>query len=249
MLHTTDIYSHTLDNIIESKLTLCQNQKKTFPIWFFNSFSNKVPETQFHARNMGLMFVWVGVCNTFVETEEVEIIEWYQSCICRGTLIEGATALWSAACAGYVDVVEELTKAGADPNTKSLGTSRSPALRVACLEGKNAVSKTHCESIYHSTNLFASLSFREWRHLVELEGPDVSNGSLPKVLGLFVSTKAGFTSIHTFYFEIWSQTWGASMHGEMNHKNDCFNNFNLNDYENIWNDAMPGSPLICIKLM
>ena len=26
-------------------------------------------------RNMGLMFVWVGVCNTFVETEEVEILK------------------------------------------------------------------------------------------------------------------------------------------------------------------------------
>ena len=72
-----------------------------------------------------------------METEEVGIPKNNNiTRVCRGTLIEGATALWSAACAGYVDVVEELIKAGADPNTKSLGTSRSPALRVACLEGR-----------------------------------------------------------------------------------------------------------------
>ena len=58
---------------------------------------------------------------------------------------------------------------------------------------------------------------------VELGGPDLSNGTLPKPLGLSSSTKVGFTSIHAFYFEIWFQTSGVSMDGERN-KNDCFNN-------------------------
>ena len=41
---------------------------------------------------------------------------------------------------------------------------------------------------------------------VEMGGPDVVNATLPKPLGLWDSTKVGFTSIHVFYFELWSQT-------------------------------------------
>ena len=41
---------------------------------------------------------------------------------------------------------------------------------------------------------------------VEMGGPDVVFGTLPEPLGLWASTKVGFTSIHGFYFEFWSQT-------------------------------------------
>ena len=35
---------------------------------------------------------------------------------------------------------------------------------------------------------------------VEMGGPDVVFGTLPEPLGLWASTKVGFTSIHGFYF-------------------------------------------------
>ena len=41
---------------------------------------------------------------------------------------------------------------------------------------------------------------------VEMGGPGVVYGTLPKPLGLWASTKVGFTSIHGFYLELWSQT-------------------------------------------
>ena len=41
---------------------------------------------------------------------------------------------------------------------------------------------------------------------VQLGGPNVANGALPKPFGLCGSTKVGFTLIHAFYFEIRSQT-------------------------------------------
>ena len=41
---------------------------------------------------------------------------------------------------------------------------------------------------------------------VEMGGPDMVFGTLPEPLGLWASTKVGFTSIHGFYFELWSQT-------------------------------------------
>ena len=49
---------------------------------------------------------------------------------------------------------------------------------------------------------------------VELEVPEVANGTLPKPLGLCGSTKVGFISIQALYFEILPQTWGESMHGK-----------------------------------
>ena len=42
----------------------------------------------------------------------------------------------------------------------------------------------------------------------------MSNGTLPKPLGLCGSTKVGFISIQALYFEILPQTWGESMHGK-----------------------------------
>ena len=45
---------------------------------------------------------------------------------------------------------------------------------------------------------------------VEMAGPDVVCGILPKPLGLWASTKVGFTWIHGFYFELWSQMYGTS---------------------------------------
>ena len=36
---------------------------------------------------------------------------------------------------------------------------------------------------------------------VEMGGPDVVYGTLPKPLGVGASTKVGFTSIHGFYFD------------------------------------------------
>ena len=47
----------------------------------------------------------------------------------------------------------------------------------------------------------------------------MSNITFPKPLGLCGSTKVILTLIHASYFEIWSQTRGASMHGERE-KND-----------------------------
>ena len=37
---------------------------------------------------------------------------------------------------------------------------------------------------------------------VDIGGPDVAYGTLPKPLGLWASTKVGFTSIHGFYLEV-----------------------------------------------
>ena len=41
---------------------------------------------------------------------------------------------------------------------------------------------------------------------MKMGGPKVVYGILPKQLGLWASTKVGFTLIHGFYFELWSQT-------------------------------------------
>ena len=53
----------------------------------------------------------------------------------RDTLIEGVTSLWAAVCGGHLEVVQVLTKFGADVNSTTFGQSKSPMLRVACLEG------------------------------------------------------------------------------------------------------------------
>ena len=40
---------------------------------------------------------------------------------------------------------------------------------------------------------------------VEVGGLDVVCGTLLKPLGLWASTKVGFTSIHGLYFELWKK--------------------------------------------
>jgi Fem-1 family protein b len=51
-----------------------------------------------------------------------------------GYVIEGASALWCAACAGHLNVVKTLVKAGADVNHPT--KSNSTPLRAACFDGR-----------------------------------------------------------------------------------------------------------------
>ncbi|XP_050296415.1 protein fem-1 homolog B isoform X1 [Anthonomus grandis grandis] len=51
-----------------------------------------------------------------------------------GYVIEGATSLWCAACAGHLNVVKTLVKAGADVN-HATATNSTP-LRAACFDGR-----------------------------------------------------------------------------------------------------------------
>ncbi|RZC32328.1 Ankyrin repeat domain containing protein [Asbolus verrucosus] len=51
-----------------------------------------------------------------------------------GYVIEGASALWCAACAGHLSVVKTLVKAGADVNHPT--KSNSTPLRAACFDGR-----------------------------------------------------------------------------------------------------------------
>lgn len=51
-----------------------------------------------------------------------------------GYMIEGATALWCAACAGHLNVVKSLVKAGADVNHPT--KTNSTPLRAACFDGR-----------------------------------------------------------------------------------------------------------------
>lgn len=51
-----------------------------------------------------------------------------------GYVIEGATALWCAACAGHLNIVKELVKAGADVNHPT--KTNSTPLRAACFDGR-----------------------------------------------------------------------------------------------------------------
>jgi len=59
------------------------------------------------------------------------------SVVLAGHLIEGATALWAAACAGHLKVVKTLVKAGADVN--KVTQSHSTPLRAACYGGHTEV--------------------------------------------------------------------------------------------------------------
>ncbi|CAG9766351.1 unnamed protein product [Ceutorhynchus assimilis] len=51
-----------------------------------------------------------------------------------GYVIEGATALWCAACAGHLNIVKILVKVGADVNHAT--KTNSTPLRAACFEGR-----------------------------------------------------------------------------------------------------------------
>ena len=51
---------------------------------------------------------------------------------------------------------------------------------------------------------------------VDMGGPDVVYGTLPKPLGLWASTKVGFKSIRLLQPLWWSQKWGTSNHELMN---------------------------------
>lgn len=51
-----------------------------------------------------------------------------------GYVIEGATALWCAACAGHLNVVKSLVKAGANVNHPT--KTNSTPLRAACFDGR-----------------------------------------------------------------------------------------------------------------
>lgn len=51
-----------------------------------------------------------------------------------GYVIEGATALWCAACAGHLNIVKLLVKAGADVNHPT--KTNSTPLRAACFDGR-----------------------------------------------------------------------------------------------------------------
>ncbi|XP_019875220.1 protein fem-1 homolog B isoform X2 [Aethina tumida] len=65
-----------------------------------------------------------------------------------GYVVEGASALWCAACAGHVNVVKSLVKAGADVNHPT--KTNSTPLRAACFDGRLDIVKY---LTYHSANI------------------------------------------------------------------------------------------------
>ncbi|CAH0550336.1 unnamed protein product [Brassicogethes aeneus] len=65
-----------------------------------------------------------------------------------GYVIEGASALWCAACAGHLNVVKSLVKAGADVNHPT--KTNSTPLRAACFDGRLDIVKY---LTYHNANI------------------------------------------------------------------------------------------------
>jgi len=61
-----------------------------------------------------------------------------------GHMIEGATALWCAAGAGHIGIVESLVAAGTDVN--HVTRTNSTPLRAACFEGRLDIVKFLCEN-------------------------------------------------------------------------------------------------------
>ncbi|KAJ8958631.1 hypothetical protein NQ318_016356 [Aromia moschata] len=65
-----------------------------------------------------------------------------------GYVIEGASALWCAACAGYLNICKTLVKSGADVNHPT--KTNSTPLRAACFDGRLDIVKY---LTYHNANI------------------------------------------------------------------------------------------------
>ncbi|XP_066249230.1 protein fem-1 homolog B isoform X1 [Euwallacea similis] len=113
-----------------------------------------------------------------------------------GYVIEGATALWCAACAGHLNIVKALVKAGADVNHPT--KTNSTPLRAACFDGRLDIVKylTRHKADIHIANKYnnSCLMISAYKGHIDIVSFLLQNGANPNERALCGASALHFSA-------------------------------------------------------
>ncbi|KAL1502206.1 hypothetical protein ABEB36_007382 [Hypothenemus hampei] len=113
-----------------------------------------------------------------------------------GYVIEGATALWCAACAGHLNIVKTLVRAGADVNHPT--KTNSTPLRAACFDGRLDIVKylTQHKADIHIANKYNNtcLMIAAYKGHIDVVNFLLQNGANPNERALCGATALHFSA-------------------------------------------------------